>query len=218
MIASNGSLAGVYVVTDGTMLPGRTHIEIAEACVAAGAGCVQLREKNLPDRDVFELAIAIRRMTEYTKTIFIVNNRADIAVACGADGLHVGQDDLSAAVARKIIGPDAILGVSALSVEDAVRAEADGADYVAPGPIFATASKSDAGPVMGLASIREIKQAVNIPVVAIGGIGLANIAEISEAGAESAAVISAVVCAPDMADAIRVLQTEFQRGKSLVRK
>lgn len=207
-------MTGVYIVTDGRICPGRTHVDIAIAAVTAGAGCVQLREKDQDDREVYETALEIRRLTSVTGTMFIVNNRADIARACSADGLHVGQNDLPARVARELIGPDAILGVSVANVEEAIQAEADGADYVAPGPIFSTATKSDVGPLTGLASVAAIKAAVNVPVVAIGGIGLSNIVDVGMAGADAAAVISAVVCAADMVEAIVALRAEFDRGKS----
>lgn len=204
---------GVYVVTDGEISPGRTHVEMAEAAVAGGASCVQLREKKMPDREMLRVANKMRDVTWGTKTLFIVNNRLDIALACGADGLHVGQDDLPLGVVREIVGPDMIVGVSTGTVEEALRAEAEGADYVAIGPIYETATKSDAGAAVGLQAITDIRHAVGVPVVAIGGIGMGNIASVAAAGADSAVVVSAVVCASDMAGSARELAVEFERGR-----
>ncbi len=213
--------SGVYVVTDGDIRSDRSHIDIARAAVAGGASWVQLREKCASDRELLATAIAIREITQGTGTIFVVNNRADIALACGADGLHVGQDDLPVVAARLILGQGAIIGVSVGSVEEAIRAEEEGADYVAVSPVFSTPTKEDAGPGLGLEMVRKIKLAVSVHVCTIGGIGPANIAEVAASGADSVAVISAVVCAPDMAAAAQSLGKAFNKGKwadSLARK
>ena len=209
---SDHRIRGIYVVTgDG---PARGHAAIAAAAVAGGARCVQLREKKLSDLELLKIARSIRHLTEGTGTLFLVNDRLDIVLACGADGVHVGQEDLPASVARHLLGPNAIVGVSTGSVEEAVKAEADGASYVAIGPIFPTATKPDAGAAVGIEAIRGIKRAVAIPVVAIGGISPANIASVAAAGADAAAVVSAVVSAGDMAGAVRALADEFARGRS----
>ena len=138
---------------------------------------------------------------------FIVNNRLDIALAVGADGVHVGQSDLPAAVARKLIGAGKILGVSATTLDEAVRAEEDGADYIGLGPIFeARGTKPDAGQPLGLDLIRAARERCALPIVAIGGINGSNICDVFEAGADCAAIISAIVSAPDIADAVRRLK------------
>jgi thiamine-phosphate pyrophosphorylase len=210
--ASARQIRGIYVVTDDRGAPGRDHEAIAAAAARGGASCVQLREKNLSDRELLELARKMKSVTLGSCTLFIINDRLDIALACGSDGAHVGQDDIPARTAREILGPDAIVGVSAGSPEEAIRAEADGATYVAIGPVFATATKPDAGAAVGLEAVTQIKRAVKIPVVAIGGISLANIASVAAAGADAAAVASAIVGAPDMAEAVRALAREFSRG------
>lgn len=205
---------GIYVITDGAMTPGRSHTDIAKAAAEGGAGCVQLRDKNLPGRQLFEVARALRRIASRRGMLFIVNDRIDVALASEADGAHVGQDDMPMRAARRLMGRDAVIGVSAASVEEAVKAQADGADYVGLGPIFSTATKADAGEAVGLEMITKVKRAVRIPVVAIGGIAIANAADVAAAGADSAAVISAVVCAPDMAEAVRALRQEWEKGKA----
>lgn len=204
--------SGVYVVTDRTLRPDRTHVDIACAAVEGGAGWVQLREKQMPDRQLLAVALRIRELTLGKGTLFVVNNRADIALAAGADGLHVGQDDIPVSIAREILGRWAIIGVSVGSVDEAVRAENEGADYVAVSPVFSTPTKADAGEGLGLEMVRQIRDAVTIHVCTIGGIGEGNIAEVAAAGADSAAVISAVVCAPDMIEATKSLCKAFDRG------
>jgi thiamine-phosphate pyrophosphorylase len=208
------NLHGIYVVTDRELCPGRSHLDIAMAAVEAGACCVQLRDKSLGGRNLVELAKSIRCAVMGTKVKFIVNDRLDVALAVGADGVHLGQDDIPVSSARAVMGQTAIVGVSVGSVEEAVQGENDGASYVAVGPIFATATKSDAGNPVGLETITAVKNAVSVPVVAIGGIGVDNIASVAKAGADAAAVVSAVVCAPDMVEAVRALSREFEKGFS----
>lgn len=202
-------LNGVYVITDQALCPGRTHADIARGVIEGGARIVQLRDKDACDREFYEAAVELRRITRDSGAMFFVNDRVDIAKAVAADGVNVGQTDLPAAAARNVLGPDVLIGVSAASVEEATRAEADGADYVGFGPVFPTATKLDAGPVSGLETLREVVRQVSIPVVAIGGIGLGNIRSVAEAGAACAAVVSAVVCADDMASATRALIREW---------
>ena len=208
-----GRIDGIYVVTDGRAGPGRDHVAIAAAAVAGGACIIQLREKDVPDRQLLEIACAILSLTQEAGALFIINNRPDIALACAADGVHVGQDDLPIGSVRKILGPDAIIGASTANAEEAARAEAEGASYVAVSPVFSTMTKEDAGEGVGLEVITQIRRAVSIPVAAIGGISLANIASVAAAGADSAAVVSAVTGAPDMKEAVRALAAEFARGR-----
>lgn len=209
---SKKDISGLYVVTDGRFEPDRGHVAIATAAASGGAPVVQLRETNLTDRDLLEVARQIRTLTLDAGMIFIINNRLDVAIACEADGLHLGQNDLPASVARKILGPDTIIGVSTSSVEEALKAESDGADYVAVGPVFSTMSKPDAGEAVGLEAVTRIKRAVRSPVVAIGGISVSNIRSVARAGADSAAVISSVTGAPDMLEAVKALSEEFRSG------
>jgi len=177
------------------------------AAVEAGAPLVQLRDKLLPDRDFYQVALAIRDITRRAGALLIVNDRVDIGVAADADGVHVGQTDMPASAVRRLIGPDLILGVSAGSLDEALRAEADGADYIGFSPVFSTATKEDAGKPTGLELLEEVSSAVHVPIVAIGGINEDNIRAVVEAGAYGAAVVSAIVCAQDMRAAVRRLMS-----------
>ena len=190
----------LYVITDEQLSNGRSHIEIARFAIEGGADVIQLRDKTASSRKLYEDAIAIRKITRDADVSFIVNDRLDIALAVDADGVHVGQKDLPAKVARRLIGSDKILGVSAETVEQAIQAEQDGADYLGVGPIFeARSTKPDAGEPMGLVLLREIQCRCKIPVIAIGGINQQNASETIQAGADGIAVISAIVSAQDIA-------------------
>lgn len=192
-------------ITDVAGRPALTHAAAAAAALAGGAPCVQLRAKHLPARVLLAEARAIRAKARATGALFIVNDRVDVAVACDADGAHVGQDDLPAARARRLLPPGRILGVSTHTLEQARRAVQDGADYIGVGPVFATATKDTGYPPLGLAGLAAIARAVRVPVVAIGGIGPAEAAQVIRAGAMAAAVISALMTAPDIAAATRAL-------------
>jgi thiamine-phosphate pyrophosphorylase len=200
---------GLHVVTDSQLCPGRDHREIARVAVNASAPVIQLRDKHLSDSAFYEVALALRDITRRAGALFIVNDRVGIALAVNADGAHVGQSDMPAPAARRLVGNDFILGVSASSIEEALRAEDDGADYIGFGPVFSTATKTDAGAPTGIELLKELKQAVRAPVVAIGGIGENNIASVAAAGADAAAVVSAIVCAPDMQAAVERLSSLF---------
>jgi thiamine-phosphate pyrophosphorylase len=203
-------LNGLYVLTDEVICPGRTHLEIARAAIAGGARIVQIRDKNASDRDFYEAAMAIRMLTADSGVQFFVNDRVHIAAAVEADGVNVGQDDVPVAAARGILGPKAIIGLSCNCIEQAMEAESQGADYVGFGPVFPTYTKHDAGPVSGIETLRLVCEKIKLPVVAIGGIGASNIAEVAAAGATGAAVISAIVCADDMTAATKELVRRFR--------
>ena len=200
---------GVYVITDEEIYPGRTHIEIAEAALSGGARLIQLRDKTAKDRAFFVSALAIRRLCTMAGALFFINDRVDIAAAVGADGVNVGQSDIPVPMVRKILGPKAIIGQSCDNVEQALEAERIGANYVGFGPVYATSTKLDTAPVSGLEALRQVSNAVSIPVIAIGGIAASNIADVAAAGAASAAVVSAVVCADDMREATTDLIRRF---------
>ena len=198
-------MKGIYIITDEELVPGRKHAQIAEAALQGGVATIQLRDKHASDEYLIEAGRQIRRLTSEAGALFIVNDRLAVALACDADGLHVGQSDRSASEVRASLAGK-ILGVSVLNPAQAARAREDGADYLGVGPIFATATKPDADPPTGLGAILECKLASGgLQIVAIGGINEANIAEVARAGADSASVISAVVCAEDMAAATRRL-------------
>lgn len=183
----------------------RGHLAVARAALLGGATMVQLREKDLSGRALLALAEALRELTHEHGATFIVNDRVDIALASGADGVHVGQEDMPVSVARRILGPEAIIGASVAEAGGAREAEEAGASYLGAGPVFATGSKADAGAPIGLASIEEIAAAVSIPVLAIGGLTCDNVGSVIEAGADGIAVISAIAEADDMEDAARLL-------------
>ncbi len=206
-------LNGLYVITDEEINPGRTHVEIAQAAIAGGANIIQIRDKNATDRAFYEAALAIRKLTRDAGALFFVNDRVHIAAAIGADGVNVGQSDMPVSAVRAVLGPKAIIGLSCTSVEQSIEAQKLGADYIGFGPIFSTSTKLDAGPVSGLTMLREVCERVTVPVVAIGGIGLSNIAEVASTKAASAAVVSAVVCALDMISATIELTRRFGTRK-----
>lgn len=197
---------GLYVITDAKLSRGRSHLEVIRAAIAGGATVVQYREKEGTTRQMMEEARALRELARQAGVPFIVNDRVDIALAVDADGVHVGQDDMPAPLARKLMGPEKIVGVSVDNLEQALQAERDGADYVGAGPILATPTKPDAAPPIGLEGLAEICRQVSIPVVAIGGINETNAAAVIAAGAAGVAVVSAVVAAPDVEAAARRLR------------
>ncbi len=192
-------------VTDVSARPGLTHAAAAAAALAGGAPCIQLRAKDLPARPLLGEARAIRAAARDAGALFLVNDRLDVALAADADGVHLGQDDLPAARARRLLPPGRILGVSTHSLAQARRAVDDGADYIGVGPVFATATKDTGCAPLGLAGLAAIAGAVPVPVVAIGGIGPAEAPQVIHAGAMAAAVISALMAAPDIAGATRAL-------------
>lgn len=171
---------------------------LARELIAAGVDVIQLRDKRLTDRELLQRARRIRELTAGTNTLFIMNDRADLAVVAGADGVHVGQDELSVAEARTIIGPDALIGVSTHSLAQAKQAEADGADYIGVGPTFASTTKQfGVSQLTGLELLRAVAATVRLPAFAIGGIGRENLREVLAAGFSRVAVSGAVVSASD---------------------
>lgn len=204
----------LYVVTDEKIGRGRSHTELAARAVAGGADVIQLRDKNLSGRALFDAALAVREITADAGALFIVNDRLDVALAAGADGVHLGAGDLPIREARRIAPPGFIIGASVGSVATAVRAREEGADYVALSPTFATGSKDDAGPGHGLMMLAEIRAAVALPLVAIGGINAGNVSEVIAAGADGVAVISAVVARDDVTAAARDLRNRIAAAKA----
>ncbi|MGD9893232.1 MAG: thiamine phosphate synthase [Dehalococcoidia bacterium] len=207
----------LYVITDEALGGGRSHEEQARAAVEGGAGLIQLRDKTASSRRLYEAARAIREVTRAAGALLIVNDRLDIALAADADGLHVGPDDLPVSVARRLLRAGMILGASSGTVEEAIAAERDGADYLGVGAVYeARGSKADAGPPVGPTRVRAIRQVVQIPIVGIGGIKVENAAPVIEAGADGVAVITGVVAAPDIRAAaarfVEMIQDEKRGG------
>ena len=202
-----------YLVTDRALSRGRATAEIVRAAVTGGVTCVQLREKHCGTREFLEEARALRVVSRALGIPLIVNDRVDVALAVGADGVHLGQQDMPLADARRLGPPGWIIGVSAESPADAIRAEQEGADYVGVSPVFATPTKADAAPPLGLEGLRNIRAAVRIPLVAIGGIHAGNARAAIRAGADGLAVVSAIVSADSPREAAAILRREIDAEK-----
>ncbi len=204
----------LYVITDEGQGRGLSHAELARRAVAGGADVIQLRDKRLSGRDLLAAAVAVRDITLDAGALFIVNDRLDVALAAGADGVHLGESDLPVGEARRLAPPGFIIGASVGSVAAAVRAGAKGADYVALSPTFSTTSKDDAGAGHGLAVLSAVRAAVSLPLVAIGGITPGNVSDVIAAGADGVAVISAVVGQDDITAAARDLRSRIAAAKA----
>ncbi len=202
------------LVTDPDLGGDRPLLQIVEAALSGGATAVQLRDKRSPPSGLLELGAEMRRICRLHGAPLLVNDRADLAVALSADGVHLGSEDLPPAEARRLLPPPVWIGVSAASVREARSAEESGADYLGVGPIFATATKADAGEPIGLVRLCEIAAAVRIPVVGIGGIGAANCASVIDAGAAGVAVISAIMAAEDPATSARLIRETLDAARS----
>lgn len=194
----------LYAVTDRTWLNGATLESTVEKVLAAGVTFLQLREKDLTDEEFLAEANKIKPLAQKHNVPFVINDNMEVAIKCGADGVHVGQSDIVDKDVRALVGPDMILGISANTVETARRAEASGADYIGVGAVFGTATKKDAQAI-SVERLREICAAVSIPVVAIGGINEHNILQLADSGIDGVAVISAIFAKPDVAVATRAL-------------
>jgi len=205
------SIKGLYVIIDTRSLGKRTHTEVTLQAINSGAAVIQLRDKVHDRGELLPIALAMKKACAVKKVPFIVNDYLDLAIAAGADGVHVGQTDLPVPVVRKLAPMDMLVGCSVVNVEQAIKAAEDGADYVAPGAIFQTPTKESRA--LGLQLLKRVKKAVNVPVVAIGGINTDNIASIKKAGADSAAVISAALGAPSVENAVRKLSELFEGEK-----
>ena len=204
----------LYVVTDPNLSQGRSHDEVAALAFAGGATVVQLRDKHASDKGLCETGLRLQALAAKMGGLFIVNDRVDVALAVDADGVHLGQDDLPADVARGLLGPGKVLGVSVENGEQAGKAARDGADYVAIGPIYETrGSKADAGVAVGPQAIAELREQTDLPIVAIGGIKHHHIAEVIGAGADGVAVITAVVSGEDISLAAREMKRLIREAR-----
>ena len=204
---------GLYLVTDRVLSGGRPLEKIVRESVAGGVSVVQLREKDVGTREFLEQAFVLRQAASELGIPLIINDRVDIALACRADGVHLGQEDMHCALARRIVGKDMIIGVSVSTADEAMEAEADGADYLGVGPLFATPTKADALPPTGLGVLRTIRQAVRIPMVGIGGITYTNAGDVIRAGADGVAVVSAIIASPDPGAAAWALRSAVDQAR-----
>jgi len=198
----------LYLCTDRKIMTTETIEESVELAIKGGATVVQLREKDCTSQEFYMLAKNVKEITDAYEIPLIINDRADIALAVGADGVHLGQSDLPVHVARNLLGPDKIVGATANTLERAVQAWKSGADYLGVGAVFGTSTKSDAKAI-SLEELKKIRQSVQIPVVAIGGINENNIHLLRETGVAGAAVISSVVGQKDITAATETLISNF---------
>ena len=203
----------LYLVTDRDVLRGRDLIKCIEESILGGVTLVQLREKNVTSREFYEIAIKVKEVTSRYNIPLIINDRLDIALAIDADGLHIGQKYLPASVARKILGKDKILGVSAATLQESLKAEKDGADYLGVGAVFSTSTKKDTRDV-SYETLSSITSSVNIPVVAIGGINEKNVTKLKESNIDGIAVISCILGKEDVKGAAEKMLDRFKEGIS----
>ena len=208
-------VAGLYVIIDTQALRGRGEIEVARQAIRGGARIIQLRDKLRPKGMLVPLARELKKVCAESESnvLFIVNDYLDLAIASGADGLHIGQEDLPLATARKMLPGDKILGCSSATLEEALKAEKEGADYIAVGSIYSTPSKPGTR-LAGIETLRQVKKKVSVPVVAIGGINEDNIDEVINTGADAVAVISAVLGADGVKEASQKLAAIINRGSA----
>ncbi|MFB3817334.1 MAG: thiamine phosphate synthase [Candidatus Methylomirabilales bacterium] len=206
---------GVYLVTDRHQAGGRELVEVVEQALLGGVRAVQLREKDLPTDQLYRLAERLLARTRARGAALLVNDRVDVAMAVGADGVHLGRGSLPPEEARRLLGPGALVGVSCHSVAEVREAAQGGADFVVLGPIYATPSKARYGPPLSPAVLRAAREALSIPILAIGGITAARIPEAIQAGADGVALISAVMGAPDPAAAAGELMAAWNGTRAL---
>ncbi|MDL1873437.1 thiamine phosphate synthase [Deltaproteobacteria bacterium PRO3] len=207
-------IRGIYALCDTSLNPRLSHLELARQLVAGGVPILQLRMKGETDlgkvREVALQILALKRERDFT---FLLNDFVALAAELPVDGIHVGQDDLSIAEARKILGPNRLIGYSSHSLEEALAAEAAGADYVALGAIFPTATKGPGHPVQGLETLRRVVAALRAPVIAIGGINRENLSQVLATGVAAVAMIGALSLAPDIAAEARWFVDQFQKRR-----
>ncbi len=205
-------ISGLYVIIDKQSLKGRSHVEVASQAISGGATTIQLRDKVQSKKKLLPVAQQLRVLCAERNVLFIMNDYLDIALDTDADGLHLGQEDLPIQAARKLLPLGKVLGCSATTVDQAMAAQSEGADYIAVGAIYPTPSK-ERGEVVGLERLRQIRQAILLPLVAIGGITKDNASEVIAAGADSVAVISAVLGAESPEEASRQIANIFETHK-----
>jgi len=203
-------------IADSEAAAGRDILCLIGEAVKGGATLIQLRGKIWNTREFLDISFKVREMLEAKNVPLIINDRVDIALACGAAGVHLGQEDLPLPYARKILGRNRLIGISVNTPEEAIAAEKKGADYVGAGPVFHTSSKADLQPLLGLEGLKKIRAKVKIPILAIGGIKAGNAAKVISAGADGVAVISAIgvsknprEAATELIDAIGKVNSQF---------
>jgi thiamine-phosphate pyrophosphorylase len=203
----------IYPVTCEEFSQGRSNLEVLEAVIQGGARIIQLREKEYPKKDLYHLALKFREMTAKDGVLLIINDHVDIALAVGADGVHLGQEDLPVQVATKL-APELFIGASTHSLEQALQAQKDGADYVNIGPIFPTRTKEGAERVLGPEAIAKISPSLEIPFTVMGGINELNMDQVLANGARRVAMVTAITRAADIAAKVRFLKDKIREFSS----
>ncbi|MFC2058708.1 thiamine phosphate synthase [Chloroflexota bacterium] len=207
-------VTGLYLVLDGGALGGRSDVEVSRQAIAGGAKVIQLRDTQRGIRELVPIAQELKKLCADSGILFIVNDYLELALASDADGLHIGQGDLPLTVARKLLPGDKIVGCSTATLPEALRAQDEGADYVAVGSIYPTVSKTGVRPA-GLETLRQVKNEISVPVVAIGGINYCNVADVIAAGADAVAVINAVLGADDVCEASEQLAVKIEESRGV---
>jgi thiamine-phosphate pyrophosphorylase len=208
-IARPHTLSGLYIILDPSVCPARPLVEVLTAAAEAGASLFQYRNKTASIKEAYVEALALRRAAAKAGVLFIVNDRCDLALAVDADGVHLGQGDLPLDLARRVMGPDKLIGISTHNLDQVRDASAGKPDYLGFGPIFTPGSKQDHDPVVGLEGLRAMRRLTSLPVFAIGGIQIDQAGEVMRAGANGVAVVSAILKAPDISYAVNAFLAQM---------
>jgi thiamine-phosphate pyrophosphorylase len=211
---STHCLSGLYIILDPSVCPARSLVEVLTAAAEAGASLFQYRNKTAPMKEAYVEALALRQAAARAGVLFIVNDRCDLAMAVDADGVHLGQGDLPLDLARKVMGPDKLIGISTHNPDQVRKAIAGKPDYLGFGPIFKPGSKQDYDPVVGLEGLRAIRALTSLPIFAIGGIQLDQVQDVMRARADGVAVISAILKAGDVTHVVREFHARIQTAVS----
>ncbi len=195
----------LHVLTDTVLQSRFSHVELAKLAIKGGADTIQYRQKSGATREMIEIARRLKQLCAEAGVTFMVNDRIDVAIAAEADGVHLGQDDFPIPLARNLLGENRLIGGSAATYEEAQKCLVEKADYIGFGPVYPTASKTDAGPISGTDLLKRVVETIPLPIIAIGGISADNTPDIINAGAHGIAVISSVCCQENPAQATRTL-------------
>ena len=206
---SHGSLSGLYVILDPSVCPDRSLTDVLKEAATAGARLFQYRNKSASMKEAYAEALVLRQVALDAGVTFIVNDRCDLAVAVDADGVHLGQGDIPLDMARKVMGPGKLIGISTHNPDQVRETTAGKPDYLGFGPIFKPGSKQDHDPVVGLEGLRAIRRLTSLPVFAIGGIQIDQVKEVMRTGANGIAVISGILKAPDISHAVKLFLAQM---------
>jgi len=212
---TRGVIAGIYVILDPSVCPDRSLTDVLKEAAAAGVRLFQYRNKSASMKEAYAEALLLRNVARDANVTFIVNDRCDLALAVDADGVHLGQEDLPLDLARKVMGPDRLIGISTHNPDQVREATAGKPDYLGFGPIFKPGSKQDHDPVVGLEGLRAMRTLTSLPVFAIGGIQVDQVREVMRAGANGVAIISAILKAQDISHAVESFLVQMSGPTSL---